>query len=700
MKRYQYAKKAIFIAAISALNPAYAEDQATELDDIVVWGTAISASSVNLDKDVMDIKQADHVSDLLRVIPGVDVGGAHSLNQRITVRSMDDKDVRISIDGANQNSYMFHHMGNLQIHADILKSVDIDVGKNSVVNGGLGGAVRFKTKSADELLENGQSIGGRAQASYSSNDGESYALTGFGRITDNIDVLAYYNDVKRGNFKVGGGEIKDENGIKIPGTDGKVRGLEGNLDDSLLKFGFNISDEQRVEVGYEKYNDEGNYSQRPDMGLATDLSIAAGLGIPLTWPTKFTRDTATINYEANLGDSSKLDATLYTNISELFRDENGWSQASIPRFRGLAGTTEGEAENSGLNILASTDWDQHSLTYGGEFIHYKTTFLGQYVGGSGSSQEKSTNTSAYIEDRIQLTDRFALTSGLRFDSVDLEATLVDKSFEDITGALKGELQITDSTLMTLSSSQLFQAPELAEVFIGAGLNDTPNPDIKAETGLNNEFSIKFSDSTFGADDFSIGITAFQTGIDDYIYDYAGIPGGGPRDVWKDNVGDMKIEGYEAYIGYEIGTLNTLLTFSKTDSELTAFSDYSSLDKARIDRQQGDTASLNIDYSIADNSIKLHWDALIVAKVEDDLNLDGASLSTAKGNYTVHNISAMWLPKQAKGLSLTVGVDNVFDDFYASQSSRTGISNHPVFGSLYLTDYEPGRNIKVTAAYKF
>ena len=28
--------------------------------------------------------QADHISDLLRDLPGVDVGGAHSLNQRIT----------------------------------------------------------------------------------------------------------------------------------------------------------------------------------------------------------------------------------------------------------------------------------------------------------------------------------------------------------------------------------------------------------------------------------------------------------------------------------------------------------------------------------------------------------------------------------------------------------------------------------------
>ncbi len=38
--------------------------------------------------DDMSLKQADHMSDLLREIPGVDVGGTHSVNQRITIRGL------------------------------------------------------------------------------------------------------------------------------------------------------------------------------------------------------------------------------------------------------------------------------------------------------------------------------------------------------------------------------------------------------------------------------------------------------------------------------------------------------------------------------------------------------------------------------------------------------------------------------------
>lgn len=144
---------------------AWAESkESVEIEEVLVWGTQVKASSLAFDSKAMEIRQPDHISDLLRTLPGVDVGGAHSLNQRITIRSMDDKDLRITIDGANQNTYMFHHMGNLQIHADILESVDIDVGNNSVLNGGLGGSVRFKTKEAKHLLDAGAQFGGEYKA--------------------------------------------------------------------------------------------------------------------------------------------------------------------------------------------------------------------------------------------------------------------------------------------------------------------------------------------------------------------------------------------------------------------------------------------------------------------------------------------------------------------------------------------------------
>lgn len=669
------------------------------LEEVEVWATQVRASSLTLKDEAIAIKQADHISDLLRTLPGVDVDGAHSLNQRITIRSMDDKDLRITIDGANQNTYMYHHMGNLQIHADILQSVDVEIGTNSVVNGGLGGAVRFETKRASQLLSENQRFGSRLQAAYGDNSGSSYALTGYGQLTDTFDVLAYHNRVDRDNYEVGGGEIKDGNGVTIVGTDGEVRGLEGELTDSLIKFGWDLADNQRLELGYETYQDEGDYSYRPDMGLATDLAITESLGIPLLWPTEFSRDTITLNYEWHWGDHSSLRAAAFTNDSELERDERGW--ADNPAFAGSAGFVRGEASNSGLNILGETEWNAHTLTYGMESIRYKTDYAATYLSAaSEASSEKASSHALFIQDRIQVSPRIALIPGLRYNHYDLESTVANDRFSETTGALAAEFFVTDNLLVKLSTTQLFKGPEIGEVFVGAGLFDTANPEIDAETGLNSEISLAFEDAVLGADRFAVGVTRFQTDIDDYIYDYASPPPGVGGRSWKDNVGDLRVDGSEAYIAYELGNLKTLLTFSAAESELDAFAQYADLDGARLDREQGDSISFNLDYTIPDWNLELHWDFLVVDDVQAGLDLDGATLNNSKDSYTVHNVSTRWTPKQLSGLSITLGVDNLFDEYYASHSSRTGTSFHPRFGELFLLDYEPGRNIKMTASYRF
>lgn len=683
----------------TTVEPSFDKDSGiTEQSE--VWGTEISASSLNLQSDTIAIRQADHVSDLLRTIPGVDVGGAHSLNQRITIRSMDDKDIEISIDGARQNTYMYHHMGNLQIHSDILKSVDVEIGTNSVVNGGLGGSVRFETKQAKELLRDDKQFGLRLQGSYANNASESFALTGFGKISDTIDVLAYYNYVDRDDYNVGGGEIEDADGNEVAGTDGKVKGISGELEDALLKFGWDITETQRLSVSYESYSDEGDYSYRPDMGLATDIAIGNKLGLPLTYDTEFSRDTSTLNYQAEISDHTSVKASLYQTNSQLWRDESALHAASAED----PSTIDGEATNEGINIIASSEWGsaiQHTLTYGIDLVKYSTEYSAEGAStGDESAGEEATSRVGFVQDRIDVGFGLAFIPGIRYNDYYIDSNLVDENFSETTAALALEYQPISNTVIKLSSTQLFKGPELSEVFTGAGLGDTANPAIKAETGTNTELAIAFEDDILGAKRFATGITVFQTDIDDFIYDYATPPADIGGYYWKDNIGDMSIQGFEAYVGYDIGQLRMLLTYARAESELSAYNVYADLDGFGMDRQQGDTVSFNLDYLIESTHINLHWDVLMVDDVDTGDFLDSASTDNSKEGYLLNNISASWDPRQVEGLSLIFGIDNVFDEFYASQSSRTGVSSHPFFGDLYLMDYEPGRNVKFTVAYQF
>ncbi len=705
-----FAKGLVTLAVTGAVisSAAYANEKKQEVSDtssierVHVWGTTVKSSSVFMGGDAIETKQADHISDLLRTIPGVDVGGAHSLNQRITIRSMDDKDLNITIDGANQNTYMYHHMGNLQIHADILQSVDIDVGSNSVVNGGLGGAVRFETKSAHDLLMGDERFGGRAQVNYGDNNASGFSVTGFGLLADTVDFIAYYNDVSRGDYHVGGNKILDASGQEIEGTNGEVIGLEGDTQDALIKFGWDITSEQRLKIGYEVYQDKGDYSYRPDMGLATDLAITKSLAVPLLWPTELSRETFTVNYDANWSEDSTIKMSLFSNTSELNRDETGWKQNK--RYEGWAGDITGIAENIGVNIIGDTVINgaiEHELIYGIDVVKYDTQYeVIALFADNRSSKETATNSAIYVEDRIDFGNGFLLTPGIRYDNYDIESAVVEDSFSDFSAALAAQYSFEEFLTIKASSTQLFKGPEIGEVFIGAGLRDVANPDIKAETGFNHELALAYGDNIFGADAFTAGVTFFQTNIDNYIYDSAQITGGGRRDQWKDNVGDLTIDGVEFYTGYELGQLALQLSYSNAESELSAFEDYTKLEGARLERQQGNTFSASADYTIEAIDIALHWDMLAVDDVADGLSLDGASINNAKEGYVVHNISATWRPEQLDGLSVIFGVDNVFDEFYASHSSKTGTSFHPLFKELYLVDYEPGRNIKATIAYRF
>lgn len=704
MSNRHFRKSVVASLCASALFglPAVAQQaDSDEIETIEVWNTQVTTSSLYLRGEDIASKQADHISDLLRTVPGVDVGGAHSLNQRITIRSMDDKDLKISIDGASQNTYMYHHMGNLQIHADILKSVDIEVGTNSVINGGLGGAVRFETKQASDLLKTGQQFGSRLQVAGGNNSGSNISFTGYGQLTDDLDFLAYVNRVERDDFEVGGGEIKDFNGNLVEGTDGKVRGIAGELTDALVKVGYDIGNAHRVAFSVETYKDEGDYSYRPDMGLATDVAIRNAmfdlweLDTPLVWPTKFTRDTTTLSYVGDVGQFTQLRASLFNNDSELWRDERAWGVGDD-----YSGFVTGTATNRGLNVIGDASINtramDHEITFGLDYINYTTKYKHNaiYTQSVTTSGEESSSIAVFVQDKIEVTRDLFITPGVRYESTELDSVMVEDTFSEFMFALAGEYYVNKDLVVKLSSTQLFKSPEISEVFVGAGLDNTPNPDMVAETGINSEFAVAYQAELTSDITLNTGITLFNTNIEDYIYDYA-------TDDWTpDNIGDMNITGTELYVGVETDNLKANVSFSSAESDLDSAAGYEKFEGARLDRQQGDTISGNISYALVEFGLKLNWEALNVDSVEAALDIDGAPVNNSKDAYTVHNVSATWKPEFVESLSVVFGVDNLFDEYYASQSSRTGLSRHPRFGELSLTDYEPGRNVKLTFAYQF
>ncbi|WP_415900885.1 TonB-dependent receptor domain-containing protein [Neptuniibacter sp. QD48_11] len=648
MKTHICAKKLPLVLAIGIATQTWADSSAVEGQKVQVWGTQISNASTMLSDDI-EIKQADHLSDLLRNQAGVDIGGAHSLNQRINIRGMEDYDLDITIDGAKQNNNVYHHMGNLLINADILKAVDLQVGTNSVLTGGLSGGIAFETKDAKDLLRDGQQIGARISTGYASNDYHNYSVTAYGQLNDQLDAIVYFNDVNRDN-------PEDGAGVESVGNDGDIK-------NGLVKFGLDINESNRIELSYDKYTDEGDYAPRADMGASTNSSITG----TTVYPTEFERQTITLGYELDLGDMLNLRATVYENDMNLWRDEDDNTFATY-RYR------EGEANHRGVNVLAesviSGEELTHNVRYGFEVYRQKTKLQDDSV---TVNTEQAKSYAAYIEDEIEFSNGLALTPGVRYNRYKLDTAVSDETFTETTFGLNAVYPLTDAWSVRASATELFQGPNLSEVFVPA--STVENNELKPETGLNSEIGITFEDrQRFGLDRLNFALTIFRTDVDDYIDDGSNA---------LQNIGDYRIQGFETSLGLSKGNFDARFTYAHSESA-------NDVTDEPLGRQVGDSISLGLDYHMPAQDLAVNWTSLVTIKEE---HFD-------KPSYDVHNISARWTPKQVDGLNVTFGVENIFDEYYTSHASRIGDANHPVFGALHLNDYEPGRNFKLTAAYTF
>ena len=659
-------KRKLFLSAIAALTVlgSQAQAESTELNSVDVWDTEIISSSLNLGEDAIETKQADHLSDLLRDIPGVDVGGTHSINNRINIRGFQDEDLDITLDGAKiSNVNMFHHIGNLLINPDILKKAEIQVGANSVVNGSLGGAVAFETKDGRELLEKGQNFGARVSSNYNSNASFGGSVSSYGKISEATDFLVYYNHVEKDNWKDGNGQ--------------KNFGAEGTIYNVLLKLGHIINDNNKIAFSYDRLEDEGDYAPRPDFGYEYNFARTG----TYTYPTEYTRDTLTFKHELDLGDNLLVDTSVYYNQNNLERYEYLGGTAVRPGA-GIADNTQGLLEGTvktiGLNTKAQSNLSQgellHTLTYGAlyDIQSSKVTWDGAKYGDN----EEAKSFAIYLEDSIDFNNGLTITPGIRYNYYDFDGAYGQINDSEVTYGLATEYAVNDELTLLASATTLYKGVEMVDVLASNRVNVADNTNLKSETGINKEVGFKYITSDIlGADDIGLSFKYFRTTINDYI-----------NQSWTSmsNGGDLNIQGYEISLGYNKGAFNSLITFAHSKSlfEETGLP---------LIKEPGDTLSAKFDYKVMPN-LDFSWESLFA--FEEDKTAGGAY--QIKKSYNVHDLAVNWKPKDYKGLTIIAGIDNIFDKQYSSHISE----NRYFSGYGYTTDYEPGRNFKVTLSYKF
>ena len=625
-----------------------------ELDTIDVVSDNYSPQTSNVSaKGVVKVRQATKMSDVLRGVPGVNVNGGRSVVERYNIRGVSEEYLNISVDGARQEGYSFHHSGNYGIDPEILKRVDIDVGANSVANGAgsLGGAIRFETVDAADMLENGQNIGGKIKYGWGSN-GNSHQGTAmlYGRSGD-LDLLGYFNYRHHINGKDGNG-LKNQN--------------RGHLQNYLFKAKYNIAPDQWFKISTEHYHNTALSCFRANFGMCLgDVPEAGQPGFNRAAHGKATtgidRTTNTLSYALNPENNQWVN--FHANAYQT-KTEN--SSMGSPKSR--VTTTGGALSNRSEFNLAAT---AHNLLVGAEFYRTKAERLDNKL------QQTSNSTSVYLEDSVALGN-VVITPGVRFDHYKANYVDFNKNYHRISKALGAKYLIGDDFVLFANYTEIFRGPGFGELTLVQSGRYTGNLD--ATRGNNKEAGFNYAKAEiFGDDSFSITAKYFHTNYDNIAQSVSLNANGRGASVYR-NLGEVIVRGVEAQAKYRLGELTTSVSYARARSKQVDNHNYTAFPDA------GDRYVFGLSYYLPKAQVELGWNTMLARKVLEHK----ANGSTLKESYAVSNLYTTWSPAQVKGLELTFGVDNLFNRAYKDQSTQ------------YYTavDLDPGRNYKLSVSYKF
>ena len=606
-------------------------------DNITPQATKIDA------KGVTKVRQATKMSDVLRGVPGVNVNGARSVVERYNIRGVSEEYLTVTVDGARQNGYSFHHNGNYGIDPEILKRVDIDVGSNSVATGAgsLGGSIKFETVDAADMLEEGQNFGGKVKYAYGSNGDSDQAMAALYGRAGGLDLLGYFNYRNQGNGKDGRG-YKNAN--------------DGHLQDYMFKVKYNISPDQWVKVSAERYTNTAFSCFRANMAQC----IGDNPKDARKQYTQLRRKTYTIGYGYNPKENPWVNVKANAYSTETLVSSMGSPKSNV---KTVGGTLSNESEFD----LGMT---HHTMLVGGEYYYTKS------MTPSRAFEARSTSTSVYVEDQIGIGN-FVIIPGVRYDHYRADFTEnFDRTYHRFSKALGLKYSLTDDLVLFANYTELFKGPDVGEIVMASIGRLSYSSTLVATRGDNKEAGFTYAkDGIFGDDAFSLTAKYFHTNYDNISKSLKSASGNGSE---YRNLGEVVLKGVEASAKYRYSNFTSAVTYARARSKQKETGYYAFPDT-------GDRYTLALNYYIPEAQVDLGWKTMLVREVYLPSDKE-----TMRDSYAVSDAYVSWSPKQIKGLELTFGVDNIFNKAYKDHSTQ-------YYGAV---DYEPGRNYKLSASYKF
>lgn len=587
-----------------------------------------------------------NVSELFARESGVTVAGGAGPARRIHVFGMEQSNLAVTIDGTPQAATSWHHTGSSVFDPAFLKSVEVEAGAAAADSGfaAAAGAVRYETVSAYDLLEPGDTIGGRASLSYGDNgQGVAGSLAGFGAY-NGFDWMLMVSKQDGDDYETGDG---DEVLGSAPGAGGV-----------LAKLGYEFA-EHRIELNFAHDEDKEDRTIKMNLYQSTDDTL---------YPMEVTRDSISLRYTTT-APTDMWDPEVFLYVSE----NDYWRPNYLTTGRLTNGDMDLQEDQFGGKVQNVFTLDSGTVTAGVDFNQHDFSADAYGDNGAGVRNFSTTQLGLYTQARLEF-GRFDISTGARYDF---------HRFDDWNGA-----RFSDSGA-SANATVSYEVVDGVEVFAGASETwlgyvigdyayiharaepyDT-DPDFAAGKSRNVKVGLN---ANFGA--FQGGLTYFKTEVEGRpLYEYVGS---------LTNDADYESEGYTLNAAYGWGTGRVGVNYTNVD---TSYDGEDIEPNGSTFMPVGDTAALYVDQEFAEYNLK------VGGTVEWAGSIDYAGDYKAQGDYTVVNAYAEWQPQAIQGATLRLGVDNLFDETYYERSSFGN-------GTRATAIYAPGRTVSLTATLDF
>lgn len=716
-----------FAQSSQATAPAPAESAAQVFDSITVMGEQEAQATpwaTQTDRQVLDNQQILNFNELgARAIPGVNFS---SVTNSINIRGLDQNRVVTRIDGIRQ-PYLAGQRGNSPgtgvtggvnaIDFNSLNSIDIVRGADSstVGSGAFGGVVDLRTLSPSDLLTDGKSLGFIGKTGYYSVDNSWLVNAAVAGQTDNgFQWLV----------QAGGQFGHETSNMGTVGGYGITR-TEPNPD-NYTQQNYMVKLQKTINTNHVVGLSATYFDRKDDI---TDLMASTSTYTPgqskVTDQTK--RQNIGLNYAWSASDqSSWLDtfaAQVYWQEVDLSTNSSS-NRLTTPK--GLYVRTDEMKETSyGLNFEAGKKIQgtvSQFWQFGGDYLN---TDLTQYAGGQDSCPPKPYSRAFYscnflhvnqadvpqttgnqysfwLQNTVGFDDgKYALTPGIRYDyyeykpaqgSGGYDGNPVATSYPSNSASawspkLVASWNPIDSVSLYAQYALSFNAPTATQLYsrfgaVGTYLR-TGNPNLKPEKGRGWELGAKYDTQTVQG-----SINYFDNSYDNFINQVTVADASGlyPFGVTSyQNLDDVRIYGIEASGQWNItSNWRTFASLAWT-----------------VGKDQTNNQNLNsvapLQALIGMGYDAQQWGAQIqVAAAEQRSNVSNTKTNFVAPGYGVVDLTGYWNPAAVKGLTVQLGVFNLFDKAYWNALDV------PELTSTTQVDRftQPGRNVSLTLTYQY